>query len=359
MPLKSVHGSCKVRPVQKKFGMTGLVTVFGVFLAGRVEADATDAGKAHASAFGLKRAEDEQRLKRVFALFEERKFDAALAELEPVLVAQPELVTMQELACELRARQAPAAPSTVAQCLKAGEMPGAGPISWLHAARAQSADATAAVQSLSRARAALDAKSAPAFVWETFAELSLDQRCFTWVELATPNLEPDAAKPLLDAASKQRRRLGMPPGAVPEAREGEFAKLAAEAQKRINLDEPKVAAELVAKAEASFPKVAGTLALRCALDELTKKFASAKTACAAALEAQPDNLVARLVSSSLSKPEVAIIDLNAIINSDSGYELAYRRLGAIYRKRKDVAGLKKLEEAYVAQFKRPLPRTDP
>ena len=338
-------------------------TVIAAFacLAGTVFADAgttiRDAGQPHQSALGLRRAEDDQRLKRVFALFEERKFDAALAELQPVLDAQPELVTMQELACELKARQSPAAVETITQCVKAGEMSGAGPISWLHAARAQGTDATAVVQSLTRARAAFDAKPAPAFVWETFAELSLDQRCFTWVETAATHLEPDAAKPLLDSVGKQRRRLGLPPGAVPEAREGEFAKLAADAQKRINLDEPKAAAELVAKAEAAFPKVAGTLALRCALDELTKKAASAKKACAAALEAQPDNLVARLVSSSLSKPEDAIVDLTAIIKADAGYELAYRRLGALYRKKKDTNALKALEAAYEAQFKRPLPRT--
>lgn len=332
-----------------------------VCLSGQVFADAgtvaRDAGQPHQSALGLKRAEDDQRLKRVFALFEERKFDAAIAELQPVLDAQPELVTMQELACELRARQAPAAVETRTQCLKAGEMAGAGPISWLHAARSQGSDASAVVQSLARARAAFDAKPAPAFVWETFAELSLDQRCFTWVETAATHLDAEIAKPFLESVGKQRRRLGLPAGAVPEAREGEFAKLAADAQKRINLDEPKAAAELVAKAEAGFPKVAGTLALRCALDDLTKKSASAKKACAAALEAQPDNLVARLVSSSLSKPDEAIADLAAIIKADSGYELAYRRLGALYRKKKDAAALKTLEEAYQAQFKRPLPRT--
>lgn len=326
-----------------------LVTV--VCLTGQVWADGGAPG------LGLKRAEDEQHLKRVFTLFEERKFDAALAELQPVLDAQPELVTMQELACELRARQSPTAIETLTQCLKAGALPGAGPISWLHAARAQGSDGTAVVQSLTRARAAFDAKPAPAFVWETFAELSLDQRCFTWVETAATHLEPDVAKPLLDSTGKQRRRLGLPVGAVPEAREAEFAKLAAEAQKRINLDEPKAAAELVAKAESTFPKVAGTYALRCALDELTKKAASAKKACAAALEAQPDNLVARLVSSSLSKPDDAIADLTAIITADPGYELAYRRLGALYRRKKDTTALKTLEAAYQAQFKRPLPRT--
>ena len=318
---------------------------------------ARDAGAAPPPAFGLKRAEDEQRLKRVFARFEERQFDAALTELQPVLDAQPELVTMQELACELRARQAPSAPSTVAQCLKAGELPGAGPISWLHAARAQGAsDATAAVQSLGRARAAFETKQAPDFVWETFAELSLEQRCFTWVETAASHFDADAAKPLLASVDKQRRRLGVPRGTVPEAREAEFARLAAEAQKRINLDEPKAAAELVAQAEAAFPTVAGTLALRCAFDDSKKKAASAKKACAAALEAQPDNVLARLVSSSLAKPADAIVDLEAIITVDPAYELAYRRLGALYRKQKDVAGLKTLEDAYTKQFKRPLPK---
>ncbi|MDP1920876.1 MAG: hypothetical protein Q8L14_31845 [Myxococcales bacterium] len=328
-----------------------LMLVVVVGLASHVWADAGTPG------LGLKRAEDEQRLKRVFALFEERKFDAALAELQPVLDAQPELVTMQELACELRARQSPTAVETLMQCLKAGALPGAGPISWLHAATAQGSDGTSVVQSLAKARAAFDVKQAPAFVWETFAELSLDQRCFTWVETAATHLEPDVAKPLLDSVGKQRRRLGLPAGAVPEAREAEFAKLAAEAQKRINLDEPKAAAALVSKAETTFPKVAGTYALRCALDELTKKAASAKKACAAALEAQPDNLVARLVSSALSKPDDAIADLTAIIAADPGYELAYRRLGALYRRKKDATALKTLEAAYQAQFKRPLPRT--
>lgn len=317
---------------------------------------ARDAGGAPTPAFGLKRTEDEQRLKRVFARFEERQFDAALTELQPVLDAQPELVTMQELACELRARQAPSAPATIAQCLKAGELPGAGPISWLHAARAQATDPTTAVQSLSRARAAFETNQAPDFVWQTFAELSLDQRCFTWVETAASHFDADAARPLLDAVGKQRRRLGVPRGAVPEAREAGFARLAADAQRRINLEESKAAAELVARAEAEFPAVAGTLALRCALDDLRKKPATAKKACAAALEAQRDNLLARLVSSSLATPADAIVDLNAVITADPDYELAYRRLGALYRRQRDVAAMKTLEDSYTKQFKRPLPK---
>jgi len=331
-----------------------MVFVMGASQGARAEG--RDAGGGHASAFGLTRAEDEQRLKRVFKFFEEQKFDLALGELQPVLDFQPGLVSMQELACELWARRAPEAAETVAQCAKAGALPGAGPISWLHLARAQHADPAAAVVSLGHAAAALEAVPSQPFVWRSFAELALEHRCLTWVEAAAAHLESADSRALLDAVARHRRRLGAPVGALAADREAAFSRLAADAQRHINLDEPKPAAALVARAEAEFPSVAGTLALRCALDEVTHKAATAKKACAAALALQPDNLLARLVSSSLSPPEAAIADLTAIIGFDPAYELAYRRLAALYRKRKDGAALKRLEDGYMTQFKRPLPR---
>jgi hypothetical protein len=322
-------------------------------------AEAADGGEPAKPALGLKRTEDEARLKRVFGFFDQQKYEAALTELQPVLDAQPELVTMQELACELWARRAADGAETMAQCKKAGELAGAGPISWLHLARAQlatGAPSATIVQSLAKARAAFDAQQAPPFVWTTFADLALEQRSITWVETAATHVDPADAPALLAAAAKFRRWQGVPVNTVPAEQEGAVIKRVAEAQKRIALDEKKLAAGLVSKLEADLPTLPGTLAARCALDALNKKTAPAKKACTAALAAQSDNLSARLVSSELAKPAEAIAELTKIVDLDPTHDLSYRRLAELHRKRKDSEALQKLEERYHAQFKRPLPK---
>lgn len=322
-------------------------------------AEAADGGEPAKPALGLKRKEDELRLKRVFTFFDQQNYDGALTELKPVLEFQPELTTMQELACELWARKSAAAPETMAQCQKAGEMPGSGPISWLHLARAQLANGKGGevLGSLGKARVAFDAfpKTAP-FVWGVFADLCLEQRALTWADTAAEHLEPEDGAAVKAGVAKHRRWLGIPAGALSPEAEGPAAKKLAEAQKQINLDELKKAAELVAKLETELPKLAGTLSARCALDLANKKKEPAKKACAAALAAQPENVVALLNSSELAKPPEAIAALTKIVEVDPGHELAYRRLAELYRKRNDKPALQKLEERYQAQFKRPLPK---
>lgn len=321
-------------------------------------ADAADGGEPAKPALGLKRKEDELRLKRVFANFDQQNYDGALAELKPVLEFQPELVTMQELACELWARKSAAAPETMAQCQKAGELPGAGPISWLHLAKAQLANGKGSeiVTSLGKARLAFDSHpESPPFVWGVFADLALEQRALTWAETAASHLDAEDAAAVRAGAAKHRRWLGLPAGAVAAELEGPLAKRLAETNKAINLDELKKAAELLTKLEAEQPKLAGTLAARCSLDAANKKKDAARKACAEAVKAQPDNVVALLVTSELAKPADAIAALSTIVEVDPGHDLAYRRLAELYRKRNDKPALQKLEERYQAQFKRPLP----
>lgn len=312
-------------------------------------------------AFGLKRTEDEARLKKVFELFEAKQFDQALSELKPILDGQPDLVTMQELACEIWARKTPTAQETAAQCRKAGEMAGSGPISWLHLARAQFAtDPTLVVGSLAKAKAALDAKEAQPFVWDQFAQLALDAKCPSWVETAAAKVESadaDLAKDYRATAARLRRWSGLPAEAksISAEQESTFLKEFQEAQKRINLDEFKAAAPLVVKFEQTYPNVSGALALRCAFEAATKKAAPAKKACEAAIGAQEDNLAARMTLSTLVKPTDAIAQLTRVVELDPTHDLAYRRLAELYSKQKDTKSLKELSERYQTQFKRALP----
>ena len=291
----------------------------------------------------------------------------ALIELENLLVAYPGNATMMEEKCEIMIDKPGVADGgTRATCARVAELaPGDPTVHFaVGEALARTGDRKGARAELELAAKNIpNLKSGAADAWRKLIGIYQGMDALTWTEdaIAASHIEHDPVAPVI---AQTRARYGLPRGAKQVKPEDEAAFVAAikAANSAAYASKYGEAESLLAKAEKKWPGTAGVAGARCDLALRQGQVDAARSACARALAADPQDSWALYLSGVIALKDTSAggtakgIDLlKKAIAVDADLGQAWRALGKAYERAKDTAAHDQLAKDYQAKFQQALP----
>lgn len=299
---------------------------------------------------------------------------AALAELEPLLVAYPSNATLHLLRCEaMLVKPGVADDKTQSACARVSELAPADPAVELAVARAwlgagDRGKMRAALQVAAKKAEALPTPAATAAALSAVIALYRSIGALTWTEealaalAAMPAAGSGAAPPAeLAGVAGTRARYGVPRGAkfVAPEDEGDLVAGIRASLDAVYADKPAEAERLLAGVAKRWPKAPGIAAVRCDLALRRENLGEARRQCAASLHADDGQSWAHYLSGiiALRGPDSAggIAHLRKAIAVDPDLGQAWRALGKALLRVNDKDGYAKLAADYQVKFGQPLP----
>jgi len=306
-------------------------------------------------------------------------FNAALAELDNLLVAYPANGTIYMLKCQLLLATRPA-PDPKAQpiggptdkaaraaCTRVSELAPSDPSPHMAVAGAlvQAGDIKAARTELVTAAQKIEAlKTGADEQWKKLVGFYSQLGSLTWTEevLAKANLQAD---PLAAQIASTRARYGVPRGAkfVKPEDESKLVGAVRDALGLVYANKYPQAEKAIAAGERKWPGAPGFAAVRCDLALRKSQLGAARAACDRALAADPHQSwalylsgVIALKDTSTAGTKTGIDKLKKAIEADPELGQAWRTLAKAYARAKDKDALDQLGKDYFAKFGAPLPR---
>jgi tetratricopeptide (TPR) repeat protein len=295
---------------------------------------------------------------------------AALAELEPLLIAYPANATLHQLRCDaMLAKPGIADEKTQSACARVSELAPGDPTPDVSMARAWQAAgdrdkmraslqaATAKAKALTGTAAAAAAAFAP--ILKMYQALG----AITWTEEVLAAMPEELAKAAPEAqwAAGTRARYGVTRGAtfVAPHDEGELVAGVRAALDAVYADKHAEADKQLAALSRRWPKAPGIAAVRCDLALRKEQLAAARGHCAAALRADDNQSWAHYLSGIIvlrgADTRRGINHLRKAITIDPDLAQAWRALGKALQRTNDKAALAKLGAEYQAKFGQALP----
>jgi predicted Zn-dependent protease len=291
------------------------------------------------------------------------RLERAAQELEPLLARYPKEAQVQQMACYLAHRRAPAAPETVAVCRAAAQLAGVKPDLLLVLAHAllNQEDRRGAVEALGRAETGLAGAKPEAGTWLYLAGLYQQADTCSGTERVAAHISTLAAAAALVAdCTRLRRWTGLPNGsqAVSFERENEYVAAVRQAQTEIDGRKLEQARSHIQQLEQAFPGAPGAALLTCQLQSRGTSLPKAKSACAVAAKAFVDAVYPQYILGTVALSEgrwkEASSYLSRAVELDDKFEASWSSLALAEQHLGDKKGLEELKARYQSQFGRPL-----
>jgi tetratricopeptide (TPR) repeat protein len=307
-----------------------------------------------------------EEFERVRGLGKSGQTEAALRELDNLLIAYPANATLHELKCELMiAKPGVADPKTRAACTRTAELaPGDPTVHFaVGEALAKTGDLGGARTELEQAQMKIaNLMTGRDDAWRRLVGVYVGLGALTWAEdaIAAGKLDKD---PAAAGIAQTRARYGVPRGSKHVRPEAEAALVTAvrNALDLVYANKIGEAERALAMAERKWPGAAGLSAARCDLYLRTGHVDSARAACARSLATDPDDSWALYLSGVLalkdtgeSGTKTGVAQLKRAIEVDPALGQAWRALGKAYQRAKDQVAFAQLAQDYQARFGQPL-----
>jgi predicted Zn-dependent protease len=293
--------------------------------------------------------------------------EAALRELDNLLIAYPANATMYELKCEIMIdKPGVADKATRAACTRVAELAPGDPTVYFTVG-----EALAKAGDLKGARAQLDLAASRIVnlpvgqddAWRRLVAVYVGMGALTWTEeaIAAGKLDKD---PAAAEVAQTRARYGVPRGLKGLKPEQEAALVAAvkSALGLVYAGKYSDAERAIAASEKKWPDAPGLEAARCDLELRVGRMDAAKAACARALQLDANESWALYLSgllalrdTSAAATKAGIEWLKKAIGADPELAQAWRALGKAYQRAKDEKALQELGAEYQAKFGQALP----
>ena len=293
--------------------------------------------------------------------------EAALRELDNLLIAYPANATMYELKCEIMIdKPGVADKATRAACTRTAELAPGDPTVYFTVgeALAKAGDLAGARNQLELAASRIpNLPTGQDDAWRRLVAVYLEMGALTWTEqaLAAGRLDKD---PAIAQVAQTRARYGVPKdmkGLKPE-QEGALVAAVKSALGLVYAGKYAEAERSIATSEKKWPGSPGLEAARCDLELRMGRTEAAKAACARALAMDADESWAlylsgllELKATSAAATKAGIEKLKKAIAVDPELAQAWRALGKAYQRAKDEKALQELGAEYQAKFGQALP----
>jgi tetratricopeptide (TPR) repeat protein len=296
-----------------------------------------------------------------------RKFEEALAELDPLIAAYPGNAAIRLLACQIHlAKSGPKDATANEVCGRAADLAPGDPSPYLAIAAtlAQGGDLKGARAKLVEAEGRIaNLQTGQEQAWLQIASMYQALGSMTWAEDAAAKAGDDGA-PIIAWAKGLRARYGVPRDGkkykiTPES-EGELVLAVRGVLDLVYANKLAEAAQAARKAEKRWPNAPGLLAARCDLALRKNSVGQAKQLCAKAIAeyegaAWAHYLMGIIVMRNPRNTDQGIVSLRAAIAADPDLGQAWRALGKALARQKDKAALDEVRAQYRAKFGTPLP----
>jgi predicted Zn-dependent protease len=300
---------------------------------------------------------DDAVLQRASALESAEDYDRAESALKPLVQKYPYDLEVQTLACRLAQKRGARIDAVVNACRPAARLPDAPPhllLTTAHALLSQGAR-TEAVPLLTRAEQKLGQHPEG---WLYLAQLDFEAGACAAAERAAAHAKGQrGAERVGEECARMRHLVGYPPdaAALPTERESEYVSGALAAHRSIEdrkLDQARAAAALLRRA---FPGTPAAGVIECRAASRGAALLPMKQVCAAVAGQAPDAFYPQYTLGLIASAERRWQDANAALERavqlDDSAAPVWQSLAAVKQKMGDAAGLRDLQQRFLARFK--------